>query len=510
MKKIISFAALASLFTLASCDLDLYPLTNYNESNVKVEEESESPYNTTEDIEKLVTKLYEEDIKGIQEAGFCDWLIYSECRADNAYSGSPSTGEIVAIEANNPDGENKNVVRDWDYFQKQVSNANQIICNIDRVRDTDKERPMTETEYYEWKAQACIWRAYNLYMMSQLWGDIPCVTTVPPAITSENIEEVYIEYYPARKPIADVYAQIIEDLNYGVEHAPEPKVAEGENKYLHNLSKAFAHGMLARVYAEKTANDWAKVAEHCQAVENYGYKLCDEYGKMWSYTETDAVRFTEESIFEIHFTPSNGHWIHMMFHRNHFSPADNYTWAKWVTPSRDIIAAFDEAGDTERKNACIIFDSCIWSNYYPSKNYAFMHKAPTNANSIIMMRLGEIYLLHAEALAKTGDFAGATGYVNKTRTRAGLSPIAQPANEDEMIDAILDERRLELAFEGFRFFDLLRHGFDRAKAVHDDIGTRTGDSYWQERYPLSPETVLMPIPQSALENNPSLQQNPGY
>ena len=77
-----------------------------------------------------------------------------------------------------------------------------------------------------------------------------------------------------------------------------------------------------------------------------------------------------------------------------------------------------------------------------------------------------------------------------------------------MIDAILKERRLELAFEGFRFFDLLRHGFDRTKAIHDAMPEQ--DSYWQPRFPLTEETVFMPIPQTALDNNPSLVQNAGY
>ena len=137
-----------------------------------------------------------------------------------------------------------------------------------------------------------------------------------------------------------------------------------------------------------------------------------------------------------------------------------------------------------------------------------MHKVPTNASSIILMRLGEIYLLHAEALAMQGKFAEATEYVNKIRTRAGIKEIAAPSSQEAMIDAILHERRLELAFEGFRFFDLLRHSFDKTKAIHDAMPEQ--DSYWQPRFPLTEETVFMPIPQTVLDNNPSLVQNPGY
>lgn len=503
MKKIYNVIALASLAVASSCELTLYPETGYNEGNVKVdtEETSESQYSSRADMEGLRNSIYSSWTRDIQEKGYLDWLVYAECRADNAYGGNPSTGELMAIEANKQDGENKNVVRDWDWYQGQVSKCNDIICNIDRIKENDAT--MTDTEYKQWKSEAYCWRAWNLFQMSQIWGDIPLVNTIPPAITAENIEEVYDEYFPARTPIAEVYAQMIEELTYATQNAPDVKM---DDKNI--FTKAFAHGMLARIYAEKTAQDWSKVAEHCAAVESYGFTLVEDYGSMWAYDETDATRFTSESIFEVDYDRDNGNWVWMMFHRNAYNPDDSYSWIKWITPSRDLIAAYEAEGDTERKNACIVYDEAIWSNYYPGNEYAFMHKVPTNASSIILMRLGEIYLLHAEALAMTGDLAGATDYVNRIRERAGIKTIAQPASQEAMIDAILHERRLELAFEGFRFFDLLRHGFDRAKEIHDAMPTR--DSYWQPRFPLTEETVLMPVPQTALDNNPSLVQNPGY
>ena len=502
MKKIYTILALASLIVLSSCELNLYPETGYSEGNVKVDEEAgESQYSTREDMKGLRDAMYSSWTKDIQEKGYLDWLVYAECRADNAYGGNPGTGELMAIEANKQDGENKNVVRDWDWYQGQVSNCNNIICNIDRIKEADPT--MTDKEYREWKSEAYCWRAWNLFQMSYIWGDIPLVNTIPPAITAENIEEVYDEYFPGRTPIADIYAQIISELEYACENAPDTDPA---NKHL--FTKAFAHGMLARIYAEATARDWSKVAQHCAAVEGMGYKLVDDYAQMWAYDEADAVRNTSESIFEITWSKSNGNWVWMMFHRNAYNPDDSYSWIKWITPSRDLIAAYDAEGDTERKNACIVYDEAIWSNYYPGDAYAFMHKVPTNASSIILMRLGEIYLLHAEALAMTGDLAGATEYVNKVRTRAGIKTIAVPSSQEAMIDAILKERRLELAFEGFRFFDLLRHGFERTKAIHDAMPQQ--DSYWQPRFPLTEETVFVPIPQTALDNNPSLVQNPGY
>ncbi len=499
----LSALAILSVFAFSSCDLNLFPETGYNEGNVKVDDNSgsESQYSTRTDMEGLRNAIYESWTKDIQEKGYLDWLVYTDCRADNAYGGNPGTGELMAIEANRQDGENKNVQRDWDWYLAQVSNCNNIICNIDRIKESDSS--MTEKEWGEWKSEAYCWRAWNLFQMSQIWGDIPLVNSIPPAITADNIEEVYHEYYPARTARKDVYEQIIGELEFAVQHAPD---MDASNKHL--FTKGFAHGMLARIYAEETCRDWSKVADNCEAVEKMGYSLVDDYGQMWAYDETDAVRNTSESIFEVTFTRSSGNWVWMMFHRNAYNPDDSFSWIKWVTPSRDLVSAYEKEGDSERMNACICEDEAIWSNYYPGNKYKFMHKMPTNATSIILMRLGEIYLLHAEALAKTGDLKGATDYVNKIRQRAGLAGISVPASEDAAIDAILHERRLELAFEGFRFYDLLRHGFERAKAVHDAMPQN--DSYWQTRLPLTQETVLMPIPQTALDNNPSLEPNKGY
>lgn len=500
MKKILNILAIASLFTLASCELDLMPKTGYNEGNVEVTE-NEEQYSTRTDMEGLRNSMYNSWLKDIQEKDYCDWLVYTEVRADNAYCGSPSTGEIADIEANVQDSDNKNIKRDWDWYLGQVSNANQIICNIDRVAAADPT--LSDSECRQWKSEALIWRSYILFKMSYIWGDVPMVTTIPPAITAENIKEVYNEYYPARVPILDVYNAIIADLEYASENAP---AVDPSNKML--LSKAVACGLLARIYAEKTCQDWTKVSEYCQKVESMGFSLVENYGDLWAYDDDDATRNSSESILEVTWSRDNGNWMWMMFHRNHYNPNDSYSWAKWVTPSRDLIAAYDAAGDTERKNASIIFDECSWSHFYPAERYAFMHKVPTNASSTIMMRLGEIYLLHAEALTMTGDLSGASAYVNKIRSRAKISelPASASASQGAMLDAVLDERRLELAFEGFRFYDLVRH--DKAAEICDKVAAN--DSYYAKRSPLTPQTILMPVSQGAMDVNPSLTQNEGY
>jgi len=500
MKKIFNVLAISSILMLSACNLDLYPVTSYNEGNVEVNSKSESQYSSRADMEGLRNSLYNSWMKDIQEKDALDWLVYTECRADNAYCGNPTTNEIVEVESNKISPDNYNIARDWDWYLEQVSNANQIICNIEGIAQNDKS--LTEKEVAQWKSEALIWRAYILYKMSMLWGDVPMVTVIPPAITAENIEEVYSEYYPSRQPIADVYTQIISDLEYAKDNAPD---VDSSNKML--MSKAVARVLLARLYAEKTCQDWNKVAQYCQEVEDMGFELCDNYGDLWAYDDTDANRNTKESILEVTWSRSNGNWLFMMFHRNAYDPNDSFTWIKWVTPSRDLIKAYEKEGDTERLNASVIYDECSWSNYYPAEAYAFMHKLPTNASSWILMRLGEVYLLHAEALAMLGDAEGAAGYVNKIRERAGLSELkAGDKTSDTILASVLHERRLELAFEGFRFYDLVRH--DMAADVCANVVKN--DSHWFARNAITSQNILMPVPLTAIENNPSLTQNEGY
>lgn len=506
MKKTLYYyasALLAALFTVAGCDLDLYPETSYNEGNVTVEDNgNENQYTTRADMEGLRNSIYNSWMKDIQECGYDDYLIYTECRADNAYAGSSTTSEIMAVEANKTDAENSNVTRDWNWHLGQISNANNLICNIDSI--AVKDPSLTETERREWKSEALIWRAFNFLRMAELWGDSPVVTSIPPAITAENIEEVYHLYYPSRQSVATVYAQAIEDLTYAAENAPEAKT---DDKFL--LSREFAWGLLARAYAEPAVQDWAQVASWCEKIEGTGkFSLLDNYGDLWGYDENDAWRNSSESICEITWTRTSGNWFWMMFHRNYYSPSDSYSWQKWVTPSRDLIAAYNAEGDSERLSGSIIFDSCGWSTYYPADNYAFMHKVPTNATSLILMRLAEIYLLHAEALCGQGDLSGAAAYVNRVRSRAGLKNLtsAQSASQESMIDAILSERRLELAFEGFRFHDLCRYG----KATEVCAAVAAADSYWADRAPMTEQTQLLPVPLTEINKNPSLTQNEGY
>ena len=138
-----------------------------------------------------------------------------------------------------------------------------------------------------------------------------------------------------------------------------------------------------------------------------------------------------------------------------------------------------------------------------------MYKCRSAYNSIIKLRGADIQLLKAEALAHKGDLASAATLTNEIRARVNLPALeaSKTSSEDAMLNSILNERRLELALEGQRLFDLIRFG--KLMEVMNGINSRDEGRLPQAR-PFVEEHRLMPIPQTALDKNSNLVQNPGY
>ncbi len=501
MKKYIIPIVIASV-TLVSCSLDKDPISEFSEKNTEQQSGTGSTIATKADMQTRYEALYTFMRGSGQEFWALDFLQNTETRADNSYAGSISTAEIVQIEQNGQDQTNKNVVRDWKSYLRGINLANVVIANVDKVPDTD----LTSLERKQWKAEAKILKAWMLFDMVRFWGDVPLPSLETPEITSDNITETYNLLFPKRSSVLDVYNEIKTNLEEAVNDAPAVNTG---NKFL--LSRAVANALLAKVYAEKPIRDYNKTIQYCNAVEAEGFQLLANYGDLFEVndTKTDAkLRNSVESIFEITYSAGGQTWLPGLFGLNHINAKSTYDWAKWVTPSRDLIAAFDAEGDAVRKNQAIVWGQPSWSTYYPSDNYPFMYKIRSGANSIIKLRLADILLLKAEALVATGDLSGAATLVNQIRARVGLAALSSSvtASADAMKTAVLNERRLELAFEGHRWFDLLRN--DVAIETMNTLPSR--DQKRSLKYPLNEQLLLYPVPQTEIENNPQLTQNPGY
>lgn len=499
---------------MSSCSLDYMPVDIY--SNIT------EGNDTTSNKEQIILKdkaavlnqrqvLYQK-IRDGQEHWYLDLLLLAESHSDNAYAGSPNA-ETTPFEINSIEGSNPNLKRDWNGHMNNIAQANRLIQGIDELND-----PMlSETEAKQFKAEGLIFRALVYFDMVRIWGRVPLVTVVGKDITSNNIEEVYPAYFPAQTEEIEVYKQIEKDLLEAELYAPDKNNAD---KTL--LTKSVARALLAKVYAEKPLRDYQKVITYADKVTNDGFSLvlilmiCGVLFwkikfKTWTcnFAVDAKLRNTSESILEAQYPVGSGNWCTWMFGRALDDWNFWFDWAKWITPSRDLIKAFETAGDTKRAKESIAYYSCGWNIYYPADNYPFMYKTRSKFNSIIKLRYADILLLKAEALIQTGDLSGAATIINQIRSRAGLSALSAgvTGNKETLLNAYLNERRLELAFEGQRWFDLVR--LDKVEEVMNAV-FKKDEGRPAQRYPYDEYSYKLPLPQDVIDQNPNLVQNPGY
>lgn len=493
---------------VSGCGLNYDPIGEYSDVTEGVtKDDEEVVFRNRADVESYLTALYNGHMRDRQEHWYLDQLLIAECHSDNAYAGTTGA-EVVPYEDNSIEGSNSVVGRDWERFMTDAAYATKMIVNIDKVADGS----LSQAEIDTYRAQAEIYRAMVWFDMVRLWGDIPIIKTVAGNITSENIEESYEAYFPHQNTELEAYQAIEEDLLDAIRYAPE------DNSDKTRLTKNVARAMLAKIYAEKPLRDYTKVIAYVDQLAANGIDLVDDYSDLFAvdgsvkdgFTATPLHLNTRESILEWHYAVGSGNWASWMFGRCLEDWDNSFTWAKWVTPSRDLIAAFDAAGDTKRKNESIVYYSCSWSNYYPSDHYPFMYKDRSGYVPVIKLRYGDLLLLKAEALIfGSGDLSGAADVIDRIRSRAGLPALAASVRGDrnQLINAYLNERRLELAFEGQRWFDLVR--LDKVEEVMNAVFAKDSGRH-ARRTPFTANSYRLPIPQSVLDANENLVQNPGY
>lgn len=505
MKLINIFQGLVCSLVLSttSCSLDYDPVETYSDVTEGVTEEGGEKivFKDKAAVESHMTNIYKL-MRDRQEHWYVDLLLIADSHSDNAYAGTTGA-EVVPFEDNSIEGSNSVLSRDWDRYLADVATANKLICNIDDVKDA----ALTADERNSYKAQAMIFRSMIWFDMVRIWGSIPVITTVAGDITSETIEEVYPSYFPSQSTELEAYTQMESDLLEAVKYAPDQ--TSDKTKF----TKSVARTLLAKIYAEKPLRDYDKVITYCDAVTADGFDLVafnDLFGMNAAGTDI-KMRNTNESILEAQFVVGSGNWCTWMFGRNLVNWDESFDWAKWITPSRDLIKTFEDEGDEIRFKESVVYYDCKWSNYYPADHYPFMYKCRSAYSSIIKYRYADVLLLKAEALimGKNQDLEAAAKIIDRIRDRAGLGklPSSVRSNKDAMLNALLKERRLELAFEGQRWFDLIR--LDKVEEVMNAVYAKDSGRKAQ-RNPFNEYSYRLAIPQSAIDANDNLVQNPGY
>mgnify|MGYP003477378777 FL=1 len=493
-----------SALSFTACSLDYDPISTPTELTQGVS--SDTATAVLKDRQAAIdqrTNLYEL-LKNRQEHWHLDYLLVGDSHTDNAYAGTTGA-EVEPYETNGIDASNSVLGRDWSRYLEDIAKANVLINGLDELKTKGL---VSENEYHQWKAEGELFRSLIMFNLARLWGSFPIITKVAKTITAENVKDVYPTYFPPRSTAKECYQQIISDLTDAEQYAPDFNSADRTI-----LSKVVAQAMLAKVYAEKPVQDYSKVIEYADKVRGAaGMALEHDYSTLWGYDtdKKDCVkRNTSEGILEVHWTTGNANWESWMYGRSLENYDYYFSWAKWITPSRDLIKDFESENDTTRLNQTLVYYACKWSNYYPASKYPFMYKCRSGYNNQYKLRLADIILLEAEAYAYKGDNKNSAALVNLIRNRAKLPNLTadKTATKDAMIEAVLHERRLELALEGERWYDLCRN--NKVEEYLNGLNNRDSGRLTQ-RKPYDANSYLLPIPQSALDENSNLQQNPGY
>jgi len=488
--KFINFILVVSVMALLpSCDdyLALDPISTNTSANA---------YLTASDAEAALVGVYD---SFSQEYYIWDNIIFNDVMSDNYYAGGDNP-EIFAVEDLTVVPTNARLWNNWSQIYNAISKANTVLDKVPGITDIQ----LVETRRSQILGEASFLRAFHYYQLVKMWGGVPLITK---PVTSTAPSETQI----ARSTEAEVYAQIIADLEFAVANLPDT-YGDAADVNKARATKGAANAMLAKVYAQKSDRDYSKVITYANAVINSpaGYILLAKYSDLW-----DGAHYNNaESIMEVQFTVKpEANWGPGLL----LPPTlTNDTWRKFVTPSHDLINAFDAEGDTQRKEASILFEKAPWADEFWSVAvngqvpFAYKWKSANAGNSTnrqYIVRLADIILLKAEALSATGDIGGAKTALNLVRHRAGLGDT--PATDAAQLKtAILNERRLELTQEAQRWDDLRRNGV--AVDVMNNLVEMNLITGQKKVYNMTKEKQLLPIPQSERNRNVNLGQNEGY
>ncbi|MEN8826434.1 MAG: RagB/SusD family nutrient uptake outer membrane protein [Wenyingzhuangia sp.] len=412
--------------------------------------------------------------------------LLTEHRSDNTRSktleGSRADFHRYIVEPEN--------IQSEDYYQSMyeiIFRANSVLSYIENAD------PSNITSY---SAEAKFLRAYAYFNLVRLYGPVPLVTSV---VVADDNESLF-----TRRSLEDVYAQIVADLQDGV--------ANLSNGSKSRASKAAAQGLLAKVYLTQPTPNYDGARALCEAIVNSG-----EFSLEPNFRDVFYNELNDEVIFAIQYVagnPDESQGFSSEF--TSYKRQGRQDGLNIVNPN--LIEDFNSHGGNRTavsyaafgtdaqlpipENAEVIKFLPDGSDISDILNPSY-GSSPANAgNDWIVLRYSDVLLLHAEALMGGNDTtnnAAIDSYM-EVRVRAGFDAVADRPSVLTKNDLLL-ERRVELAFENHRFFDLLRLG-----VAHDVLGAHASEKGYTS---YNIRRLLLPIP--AREINLSdglLTQNP--
>lgn len=478
MKKISTLVAAVSLL-ITSCSKEFIEILPVDTVTVDV------LYKTDKDFQDAVIGVY-----GIFQDQYQNMYYYGDIRADDTWDelvkGTPGAVDNFTLSNDDP-----LLISTWRNYYKAITRANAVLEKLTTANAsvTNKNRHTGEAEFL---------RALAYFDLVRIFGDVPLVTK------TLSIEE---SYKTPREKVDKIYDElIIKDLLDAESKLP----ATYSGTDVGRATKGAARALLGKVYL--TRKDFVKAEAKLQEVTTMGYALLPNWADLWDYSKNEHH---SEYIYDIEYEQGLGG--EGSIYTNRFTPKVTSMIATYGiagsvddqnTPHQVLFDLFDakdkrkditaSRGYTDATGKFIpILISSNNMSAYTRKYIARISTANDSPADWKVIRYADVLLMYAEALNENGKTAAALPYLNQIRTRAGVTPYGT-LTQPEMRANIALERRMELAFEGHRWFDLVR----------------TGQAFnVMQKYGMKAHNVLWPIPfaQIQLINDRAIfPQNPGY
>ena len=480
---LIAIALLGFSFSSCSDFLEQNPQTDLSENDF---------YKTADDILSAVNGAYSSLLEGDI---YGNWYVFGDIPSDNTrnqLSGSVTTQN--EFDQFYIDTQNSMIANFWKAAYKVINRTNTILGRIDGIE--------INTELANrYKLECKFIRALMYFNLVRVYGDVPLV-----------LKEISISesYDILREPKENVYNQIIADLKEAQDLPVSYSTAEDGR-----ATQGAAKALLANVYM--TLHKYAEAETILAEIINSGrYSLLentpgslniDGYKNVFSPVNHNS----KEGIFEIQFL--KGGYGEGSNYANNFAPENSGTNVVAVggtggnnIPEMDINNAYEE-GDLRRDFSMSLgyYDNRKNNEWVESRYVCKFMDVPYQnndaSNNYPVIRYADVILMYAEALNQNGKTAEACKYLNMTRRRGfgyqttETSPVdLQTTDKAQFALMVEQERRVELAFENHRWFDLIRTG--RAVEVMRSKG-----------FSLNETNLICPIPQKQIDVNPKLTQN---
>ena len=481
MKKIFLYSLACMLVVLSSCSdlLDVAPRQSIDAATALTTEEALDATLIAAYDQLQSTNIYGRDLIAIPEA-----------LADNGRATNKS-GRLNPEFQNQP---NAHLVNTWGTAYFAINQLNLVLDATPSVKLADAKKLSIE-------GQAAFIRGTLYFELMKSYAYFPkAVISVQnrggvPLLTKGILELKQIENAP-RASIDDCYKQIVADLNTAI-----TKLAgTAASRAPFYATKGAAQAMLSRVYLYM--GDWANAEKLSTDA------LASGIGKFQptaNYVAGFRVASHPESMFEINYTTPENIGVNTSLQTTYTTLVELGNTSRTggfgdLVPTNALLALLDAEKDGTGK--VLDIRRQLYERGTTGRGTAeiectkfFGRGGAVNLDNVPVIRISEMYLNRAEALANQGKDADALKDLNVIRTRAGL--VASPATLTgaALLTEILNQRRIELAFEGHRFFDLKRLGRDIVKAT---------------TIPFTDYRILAPLPVREIQTNANLKQNFGY